>query len=94
VKDVVDALVAASSLDGFDVGGLLYDADEAVVAGGAGAVDAGVYVGDIVADGTETQSGFEASNGLGKRGGILVCGAQNMECVALRAFGADAWKLL
>ena len=55
VEDVVDAVVAAGLFDGGDVGGLFDDADEALVAGGAGAVAAGVDVGDVVADGAEAE---------------------------------------
>ena len=51
VEDVVDAVVAARLFDGGDVGGLFDDADDVLVADGAGAVAAGIDVGDVVADG-------------------------------------------
>ena len=56
VEHVVDAVVAAGALDGGDVGGLLDDADEALVARGACAVGAGIDVSDVVADGAEAQA--------------------------------------
>jgi len=71
VQDVVDALVAGA-LDGVDVGGLLDDAYQALIARGAGAVGAGVDVGDVVADGAEAQACLEAAHGFGEGGGIEV----------------------
>jgi hypothetical protein len=44
VEDVVDALVAAGSLDGGDAGGFFDDADETLIANGVRAVSAGVNV--------------------------------------------------
>jgi hypothetical protein len=90
VEDVVDALVAAGALDGGDAGGLLDDADEALVADGAGAVGAGVDVGDVVADGAEAQAGFEGADGVGEGGGVFLGGAEDVEGEALGGFGADA----
>src|ERR1039458_4795174 len=47
MEDMVDALVAAGPLDGGDVAGLLHHADQALVAGGTGAIGAGIDVGDV-----------------------------------------------
>jgi len=79
VEDVVDALIGAGAFDGGNRGGLFDDADETQVAGGAGAVGAGVYVGDVVADGAEAEAGFEGADGVGERFGIGVGGAQDVE---------------
>ena len=84
MEDVVDAVVAAGFFDGGDVGGLFDDADEALVAGGRGAVEAGVDVGDVVADGAEAERGFEGADGVGERGGVGVGRAQDVEGEALR----------
>ncbi len=94
MQDVVDALVAARALDAVDVGGLLHDADQALVADGAGAVGAGIDVGDVVAYGTETQACLEPAHSVGEGGRVFVGGAQNMEGEALGALGAYAGKLL
>ena len=98
MQDVVDALIAAllspSSLDGGDACGFLDYADKALITGRAGAVGAGIDVGDIVADGAEAQTGLEAAHGIGQRLGISVGRAQNVESETLGALGADAGQLL
>ena len=72
VQDVVNALVSACPLDGGDAGGFFDNADEALVAGRTGTVDAGIHVGDVIADGAKAEGGFEAADGIGQRGGIVV----------------------
>ena len=94
VEDVVDALVAAGAFDGLDAGGLFDDADKALVADRAGAVDAGIDVRDVVADGAEAKAGFQGAHGVGERGGVFVAGAQEMKGEALGALGADSGELL
>ena len=94
MEDVVDAHVASGALDAGDAGGLFYYADEALVADGAGAVGAGVDVGDVVADGAEAQAGLEFADGVGESGGVIVRGAQEVEGEALGALGAYAGELL
>ena len=93
VEDVVDAVVAARLLDGGDVGGLFEDADGVLVAGGAGAVDAGIDVGDVVADGAEAELFAQDEDGVGKGAGVVVGAAQKVEGEALGGFGADAGEL-
>ena len=92
VEDVVDALVAAGALNGGDAGGLLDDADEALVADGGGTVGAGIDIGDVVADGAEAEAGFEGVDGVGEGGGVFLGGAEDVEGEALGGFGADAGK--
>jgi hypothetical protein len=65
MQDVVSALIASRALDYVNAGWFFDDADEALVAGGTGAVDAGINVGNVVADRTEAEGGFEAANGVG-----------------------------
>jgi len=83
VEDVVDALVAAMgvscSLDRGDVSRLLDNADQALIAGWAGAVGAGIDVGDVVADGAEAQAGLEVMHGFSQRRRIVVGGAQDVK---------------
>ncbi len=93
VEDVVDAVVAAGLFDGGDVGGLFEDAERALVADGAGAVGAGVDVGDVVAEGAEAELGAEFEDGFGEGAGVFVGGAEDVEGEALRGFGADAGEL-
>ena len=84
VEHVIDAVVAAGLLDGGDVGGLFDDADQALVAGGLRAVDAGIDVGDVVADGAEAELSLRARMAVGERSGIGFAGAQDVEGEALR----------
>jgi hypothetical protein len=92
VQDVEDAVEVFGLFDGGDVGGFLNHADHALVAGCAGAVEARVDVGDVVADGAETEVGFDVTHG-GREGlGIFFAGAKNVKGQPLRAFGADARK--
>ena len=94
VKDVVDTRIVAGALDAGDAGGLLDDADEALVADGAGAVSAGIDVGDVVADGAEAQAGLKLADGVGEGGGVFIAGAQEVEGEALGALGADTGEFL
>jgi hypothetical protein len=93
VEDVIDAVVVTGAFDAGDAGGFFDYANEALVADGAGAVGAGVYVGDVVADGAEAQGGFEGADGVGQGGCVFVAGAEEMEGEALGGFGADAGEL-
>ncbi len=93
VEDVVDAVVAAGFFDGGDVGGLFDDADEAVVAGGGGAVGAGVDVGDVVADGAEAEVLFNLADRVGEGVSVFGGGAEDVKGEALGGFGADAGEL-
>ena len=93
VQDVEDAIPGARLLDGADVGGLLDDAHQALVAGGAGAIEAGIDVGDVVADGAEAQALLDLADRGGERFGVLIVGAQDVKGQALRGFVADAGQL-
>ena len=93
VQDVEDAVPGAGLFDGADIGWLLDDAHQALIAGGAGAVEAGIDVGDVVADGTEAEALFDVADCGGKSYSILVIGAQDVKGEALRGFVADAGQL-
>ncbi|HKE26648.1 MAG TPA: hypothetical protein VKB88_30045 [Bryobacteraceae bacterium] len=81
-------------LDGGDVGGLLDHADQALIAGRAAAIAAGIDIGDVVADGAQAQAGLDVTHG-GRQGfGVVVAGAQDVEGQPLRAFAAHAGQLL
>ena len=73
--------------------GLLDDADGVPVAGGAGAVAAGIDVGDVVADGAEAELFAQDEDGVGEGAGVVVGAAQKVEGEALGGFGADAGEL-
>ena len=93
VEDVEDSVEVLGLLDGGDVGRLFDYADQPLVARRAGAVDARVDVGDVVADGAEAQIGLDVADGSRQRLGIFVARAQDVERQALRAFGAHAGEL-
>jgi hypothetical protein len=65
-----------------------------LIAGRTAAVDAGIDVGDVVADRAQTQLGLDVANGGGQSLGVIVAGAQNMKGEALGAFVADSRELL
>jgi hypothetical protein len=94
VENVVDTLKSACALDRVDAGRFLDYADDALVAGRAGAVGAGIDVGDVVADGAEAQTCLEPAHGFSEGRSIVVGGAQDMEGEALGTLCADAWELL
>src|SRR6266852_3184749 len=84
----------ARLFDGGDVGRLLHYADEFLIAGRTAAVDAGIDVGDVVADRAETQLGLDIANGGGESFGVIFARAEDMKGEALRALAADSRQLL
>ena len=93
VENMEDSVEVLRLFDSGDIGRFFDDADQALVASGAGAVDARVDVGDVVADRTETEIGLDVADGGGERFGIVVAGAENVEGETLRTFGADSGEL-
>ena len=94
VEHVVDAVEMARLFDGGDVGGLLDHADELLIAGGTAAVHAGIDVGNVVADGAQTQLGLDVANGGGQSFGVVRAGTQDVKGEALGALAADSRQLL
>jgi len=94
MEDVVNAVVAAGAFDAGDAGGLFDDADEALVAGGTGAVCAWIDVGDVVADAAEAEAGLEFADRVGEGRGFFIRGSQEVKGESLRALGAYARELL
>jgi hypothetical protein len=98
MQHMVDALVAplgtSRPFDGGDVRRFLDDADLAMVARGAGAIDAWIDIGDAVADGAQAQADLQAAHRLGQSRCILVAGAQDMEGKPLGALRAHSRQLL
>ena len=94
VQHVIDAVVVARLLDGGDVGRLFDHADEPLIAGRAGTIDAGINVGDVVADRAQAQAGLDVVDGSGEGVGVVFAGAQNMERQPLRRLAANAGKFL
>ena len=77
-----------------DVGRLLDHAHQPLIAGRAGAIDARIDVGDVVAHRTQPQAGFHVAHRGGQRLGVFIAGAQNVEGQPLRALRAHARQLL
>src|SRR5208282_3852 len=94
VEHVVDAVKMPRLLDRGNVGRFLDHADELLIAGRAAAVDAGIDVGDVVADRAQTQLGLDVANGGGQSLGVILARAQNMKSEALGALVADSRQLL
>ena len=94
MQHVVTAIEMAGLLDRRDIGGFLHHANLALVAGGAGTINARINIGNIVADGAEAQAGFHIAHGSGQRLGIVVAGAQNVKREPLRGLAADARQFL
>src|SRR5664279_474820 len=92
VEYVVYAVVAACLLYRRDVRWLFDDADHALIARRAGAIDAGINIGNIVANGAEPQLLLQFSDGVSERAGVLGAGSQNMESQPLSVLGSDAGK--
>lgn len=88
-EDVIHAAVGARFLDGHDVVRLFDDADQLLVAMGAGAVEAGISVGDIAADGAFADFFFGVANGVGEAEGVLGRGAQEKKGETLGGFLTD-----
>ena len=92
VQHVIDAVVVRAFDDG-DAGRLFDDANLALIARRARAIDARIDIGDVVADGAEAQLCLELADGVGERIGIRGARAQNVKGEALRALGSDAGQL-
>jgi hypothetical protein len=92
-EDVVHTAVGAGLFDSENVVWLFDDTDGAFVAGGAGAVEAGIGVGDVVASGAGSDLFFGIANGVGEAKGVFRCGAQDVERKALGSFLADTGKM-
>jgi len=58
---------------------LFDDADHAAIAGGAGAVEAGIGIGDVIADAAFANLQFGIANGIGQRDRFFRTGAQDMK---------------
>ena len=95
---VIDALVASigtfGSLNRRDAGWLFHDAYQAMVAGRAGAVGAGIDIRDVIADRAKAQISLKAMHRLCQRSRIFIARAQDMKCEPLGAFGAHPGQLL
>ena len=61
---------------------------------GLRAIDAGIDVGDVVADRAQVQAGLHLADGVGEQFGVFVAGAQDVKGEALRRLAAHAGQLL
>ncbi len=91
---MVHARVGARFFDGHDVVRLFHHADGPAIARGPGAVQAGIRVSDVVADGAFADFFFCVANGVGERQGVFRRRAQQKESEALRGFLSDAGEVL
>lgn len=93
MQHVVGAVEVLGLLDGRNVCWLFHYAHEALISGRTAAIDAGVDVGDVVADGAQLQAGLHVAHRNRQRLRILVAGAQDVKGEPLCTFAADAWQL-
>src|SRR3981081_1284915 len=94
VQDVEDAVKVLGLFNGSDVSGFFDDADQTLVAGGAGAIGAGVDVGDVVAQRAESQVSLKVADRGSQGVCVVVARSQDVEGEALRALGAHSGELL
>jgi hypothetical protein len=71
MQDMVDTRIAAP-LHCVDVGRFFHNADKALVAGGACAIQARIDIGDVVADGAESKAGLEPANSFRQSRSVIV----------------------
>ena len=91
---MIEAGVLARFFYGQNVVRLLDDADNFPIARGAGAVQAGVAVGNVVADAALVNIQFGLANGFGKGQGLFRRDAQEMKGQALRGLLPDTRETL
>ena len=72
MQDVKDSIEVLGLLYGGDVGGLFDDANQTLITGRARAIDAGIDVGDVIANGAETEIGFNVAHRYGKGFGVVI----------------------
>ena len=94
VQHVIDAVVAASLFNRGDVGRLLDNAYQALIACGAAAIYAGINVRDVAANRAQMKTGLDLTDRLGKQIGVFVAGAQDVKGEPLRRLAANARQLL
>src|SRR5579883_904733 len=93
-ENVVHAAVGARFFDSENVVRFLDDADAALIAIRADAVQTGVGIGDVVADGALADFFLGVANGVGESQRVLGCGAEQMKGEALGGFLANAGEML
>ena len=92
-EHVVDARVLVRALHRDHVGGLLDDADQAVIAARVLADAAARLVGQVEADLAEADLLLHLADRLGQRDGVLGGGAEDVEGEPLGGAGADPGEL-
>jgi hypothetical protein len=94
VENVIDAIKVARFFDCGDVCRLLDYANNFLIARRAAAVNAGIDVGNVVADRAQMKVGFNVADSGGEGVGIVRTGAQNMKGETLGALAADSRQFL
>jgi hypothetical protein len=90
VQYVVDAVVAAGLFNHRNVPRFLDHANDPLASCRAGAINARVHIGDVVAGRAQQQPGLQLAHCIGQRSRIFGAGAKYVEGETLRALGADA----
>ena len=94
VENMEDSVEVLGLLDGRDIGGFFDHAHQSLVTRGTSAVDAGIDVSDVIADGAEAEIGLDIAHRNRQGFGVFIARAQNVESETLGALGADAGELL
>src|SRR6266700_3181214 len=94
MQDVINAIVMSCLLYRGDIGRFFDDADQVLVSSCAGAIGAGINVGDVVTYRAQTQAGLHVVDGAGKGARILFARTQNVKCEPLRRLASNAGKFL
>lgn len=94
MQHVIDAVVAARLFDRPDISRFLDNTHQPLIACGAAAIYAGIYVGNVAANRAETETCLHSANCLGEQFGVFIAGAQDVEGEPLRRLATDARQLL
>ena len=93
MQHVIDPVKGSRPFYRANVGGFFNNAHQAVIPGGARAVNAWILIGDAIADGAESQAGFQSVNSIGKLVSVLRAGAKDVEGIPLGSLGSNTWQL-
>jgi hypothetical protein len=92
VQDMVHTVIKSGFLDGSNVRGLFYHANQPLIAGRAGAIAARINIRNIAAHGAQVKFFFKITDSRSQAVSVLCTGPQNVEGQALSALAANARK--
>jgi hypothetical protein len=90
MQHVVDAVVMAGSFYCGNVCRFLDNANQALIARRAGAVNTGIHIRNVVANRAQTQTGFDFVDGASQGCRIFFAGAQDVKSQPLGRLAANA----